>query len=352
MTDEPFSRNKPATLHDVARLAGVSYQTVSRVVNNNPNVADDTRERVSKAIQELDYRPNRAARSLITRRSQTLHLISFNISYFRPVRYIIQAAKDLGYHIGVTLLTENTSQDELRVLLNELTARMIDGFLLFDPGFELIYEDMNKLCRNIPFVQIGACPCPMIPAVVFDQRHGTQLVLRHLINLGHRHIAEISGIIVNNYDGRVRHEMYLDIMRAYDLKPGPSIISDFTIPGGYQAAHKLLDLGEPFTALVCGNDELALGALHALHERGFRVPEDISVVGFDDNLEISFTEPPLTTIRQDYEAISRQSIQYLISLIENPRTPHFQQMIYPQLMVRKSTQPVEENLLISLHPRA
>jgi LacI family transcriptional regulator len=92
---------------------------------------------------------------------------------------------------------------------------------------------------------------------------------------------------------------------------------------------------------VCGNDELALGALHALHERGLRVPLDVSVVGFDDNLEISFTEPPLTTIRQDYEAISRQSIQYLISLIENPRTPHYQQMIYPQLIVRQSTQSIK-----------
>jgi DNA-binding LacI/PurR family transcriptional regulator len=340
MHDDSYPLIKPATLHDVARLAGVSYQTVSRVVNNNPNVAEDTRERVTQAIQELDYRPNRAARSLITRRSQTLHLISFNINYFRPVRYIIQAAKDMGYHIGVTLLTDSTSKEDLRELLNELTARMIDGFLLFDPGIEFVFEEMNKLCRNIPFVQIGACPCPMIPAVVFDQRHGTQLVLRHLLDLGHRQIAEISGLIINNYDGRVRHEMYLEMMKAYDLNPGPSVTGDFTIPGGYQATLKLLDLGEPFTALVCGNDELALGALHALHERGLRIPEDVSVVGFDDNLEVSFTEPPLTTVRQDYEAISRQSIQYLISLIENPRTPHYQQMIFPQLIVRESTQPI------------
>jgi LacI family transcriptional regulator len=218
---------------------------------------------------------------------------------------------------------------------------MIDGFLLFDPGIEFVFEEMNKLCRNIPFVQIGACPCPMIPAVVFDQRHGTQLVLRHLFDLGHRKIAEISGLIINNYDGRVRHEMYLEMMRANNLNPGPMVTGDFTIPGGYLAAQKLLDLGEPFTALVCGNDELALGALHALHERGVRVPLDVSVVGFDDNLEISFTEPPLTTIRQDYEAISRQSIQYLISLIENPRTPHYQQMIYPQLITRQSTQSIK-----------
>ena len=179
MTDEPLPLNKPATLHDVARLAGVSYQTVSRVVNNNPNDADDTRARVLKAIQELDYRPNRTARSLITGRSQTLHLISFNISYFRPLRYIIQSAKDLGYHMGVTLLTENTSQGELSLLLNELTARMIDGFLLFDPGFEFVNEDMNKLCRNIPFVQIGACPCRDAPPAnplrnntrLFGERH-------------------------------------------------------------------------------------------------------------------------------------------------------------------------------------
>lgn len=328
--------NKPATLHDVANLAGVSYQTVSRVINNSPYVAEETRKRVHRAIKQLDYRPNRAARSLITGRSQTLQMINFNSTYTRPVMIFVGATKEFNYHLGISMLNEPSSQEELRVLLDEFTSRIVDGFIFFEPPFELNKIDINRLCRGAPFVQVGSCPCPNIPAVVFDQRHGVEQIMNHLLGLGHRQIAEISGIL-SNYDGRVRHEAFLNAVHVAGLKPGPSIEAGFTTPSGYAAACALLDRGEPFTALVCANDEMALGALRALHEHGVRVPEDISVTGFDDNVDVPYYEPPLTTVRQDLSVQAHQSIQYLVTMIEQTETPRYQQIIFPQLVIRQST---------------
>jgi len=330
---------KPATLHDVARLAEVSYQTVSRVVNNHPNVADATRRRVLQAIQELDYRPNLAARSLITGRSQILAIISFNVAFFDPIKYIIYGARELGYQVSVSALQDPNSKTELQTLFDHLTAGMAEGFLLFGPEINLNYEELTKMTRGIPFVQIGANPGPMIPSVIFDQRFGTRQAIQHLLDLGHRQIAEICGSS-NIYDGRIRHETYLEMMEANGLPAGPYLETDFSTPSGYRAVCQLLERGEVFTALVCGNDQVALGALHAINEHNLRVPEDISLVGFDDEPEVAYYDPPLTTVRQDYTAQSRQGVQYLVSLIRDAKTAHYQQVIYPQLIVRQSTRSI------------
>jgi len=338
--------SKPATLHDVARLAHVSYQTVSRVINNHPNVAKETRVRVLQAIHTLDYRPNRAARSLITGRSQTLQLISFNVAFFQPVRYIIHEARELGYQIGISALREPASREELQTLLDDLTAGMVDGFLLFGPEVNLNFDDFNRMCRGIPFVQIGTNPGPMIPAVVFDQRHGTRQVIQHLLDLGHRNIAEIWGNS-SIYDAKTRHETYLEMMHINGLTPGPYIETDFSIPSGFRATCQLIEQDVPFTALVCGNDQVALGALRALHQHHIRVPEDVSVVGFDDDLNVAYYEPPLTTVRQDYTTQGRQGIQYLVALIKDPLTPRYQQIIYPELIIRESTARVRSMEIVS-----
>jgi LacI family transcriptional regulator len=331
----PGGPNKPATLHDVARLAGVSYQTVSRVVNHHPNVARETRQRVLAAIDQATYIPNRAARCLITGRSQTLQVIIFNQVFYKPVWAFVRVAREYGYHLGISMLNDPAAEDELFQLLGESTSRMVDGFLFFEPPYELDDERIDRFCHGTPFVQIGACPAPKMPALVFDQECGIEQVLDHLCGLGHRKIAEIYNLEV--YDGRKRHETYLEGMKKRGLAPGPGEACNFSVPGGYAAAVRLLERGEAFTAILWGNDDVALGALRALHERGKHVPEDVSVTGFDDNVDVSYYEPPLTTVRQDYEAQSRQGIQYLVSLIQHPETPREQRKIYPQLIVRQST---------------
>ncbi len=192
------------------------------------------------------------------------------------------------------------------------------------------------MCRGTPYVQIGADPGAMTPSVVFDQRYGTQLAVQHLLDLGHRRIAEISGPL-NLSDARVRHETCLELMRANGLEPGPFAEGSFVLPGGYECTNRLLDRGDPFTALFCGNDQMALGALRALNERGLRVPEDISLVGFDDDNYAGYLTPPLTTVRQDFSALGQQSIEYLVALVNDPQTPVHQRVMCPQLIIRQST---------------
>lgn len=336
------TQTKRATLHDVAELSGVSYQTVSRVINNHPNVAGKTRAKVLQAIQELEYRPNPAAQVLATGRSYILQLLMFDIRYSDPFPAMLYWAKKMGYTLVISEISPAASRKEVSGFLEDLATRMIDGLIIYTPLPPLSYEEMNEFCRGMPFVLVGAEPGVRAPSVVFDQRHGSKLALQHLLDLGHRQIAEITGPRAH-VDARLRHETLVTTLQAQGLTPGPSVEGDFEVPSGYAGAKKLLDSGEPFTALFVANDRMALGALCALHEHGIKVPNEVSIVGFDDMGEAAYFTPPLTTVRQDLNALAHQSIEYLVSMIKNPETPVQQRNLYPELIVRKSTAPVAKN---------
>ncbi len=333
------TQTKRATLHDVAALAGVSYQTVSRVINNHPNVAAKTRAKVVRAIRQLEYRPNQAAQVLATGRSYILQLLMFDIRYSDPFPAMLYWAKKMGYTLVISEVSPAASKNEIHSFLENLATRMVDGLIVYTPYPFLSHTEMDELCHGVPFVMVGAEPGVKAPSVVFDQRHGCRLAVQHLLDLGHRQIAEITGPLAH-IDARLRHEMLTAILQARGLPPGPSIEGDFEVPSGYKAAKKLLESGEPFTALFVANDRMALGALCALHEQGLRVPEDISIVGFDDMGEAAYFTPPLTTVRQDLNALAQQSVEYLVSIIKNPDTPVQQRILYPELIVRKSTAPI------------
>lgn len=333
------SAKKSATLHDVARKAHVSQQTVSRVVNEHPNVAPETRTRVLQAIRELDYRPNRAARSLITGRSQTIQVVNFVIHLAGPVPSILNTTRELGYNVSVSAVNAEVTKTELQKLFDELTGHMVDGFLFINLELNIPYDEMVRMCRGIPFVQIGVTNNVQVPAVVFDQSYGAQSAVQHLIDLGHRHIAEIQGEPFFTHS-RQRHEGYLRAMNSHNLAPGPYQQSAFLAEGGYNACNALLDSGEHFTAIFCHNDQIALGSLRSLSEHGLQVPKDVSLVGFDDDNYAAYFTPPLTTVRQDYAILGRQSVQYLVSLIEDPDMGTHQRILYPQLIVRQSTRPI------------
>lgn len=337
----PESQIKRSTLRDVAELAGVSYQTVSRVINQHPNVAKQTRERVLSAIRQLDYRPNQAAKMLATGRSFMLQLIMFDIRYSDPLPEMIYAARKAGYTLLISELSPFAPEEEIRTALVELTARMIDGLIIYTPRPFFPYSEMVRLCRGLPFVLVGAALGVKSPSVVFDQRHGYELAIQHLLDLGHRQIAEITGR-PQHIDAKLRHETIVAMLKAHGLLLGPSAEGDFEVPSGYAATQKLLDSGEPFTALSVANDRMALGALRALHERGVRVPEDVSVVGFDDMGEAAYLTPPLTTVRQDLQVLAHQSIEYLVSMIQNPTIPVQQRVLYPELILRGSTAPLKQ----------
>jgi LacI family transcriptional regulator len=334
-------RSKNVTLHDVAKQCGVSYQTVSRVINNHPHVSKETRHRILQVIRELDYRPNRAARSLVTQRSYTLGIIAFGSDFYGPAQMMTnveRAAKTRGYSLAFSSIADVTPE-VIRQTIDNLSGQLVDGFVLITPVLGIQYDELVSLCAGIPFVQIDAELGAQVPSVVIDQRYGSQLATQHLIDLGHRKICEISGPL--HWFGAVaRHESWIATLEAAGIEPGLSKKGDWTSAGGYKAAHSLLDEGATFTALVVGNDQMALGAIRALRERGLCVPKDVSVVGFDDIPEAAYFEPPLTTVQQDFTGLGEQSVEYLVTLINNPDTPSHQRVLHPHLVTRLSTRQV------------
>lgn len=336
-----MSESKRITLDDVAQRAGVSSQTVSRVVNNHPYVSDDTRRRVMDAIRALDYRPNRAARSLATQRSNMLGIITFGINFYGPAQMLMhaeQAATARGYGVSFAIAGQMTA-DALRAALDEIGGRAVDGLLLITPTLGVSYDELTKLCGGVPFIQVDTELAAQTPSVVIDQAHGGRLATQHLLDLGHTAISAICGP-QEWFGAQARHTSWQQTLRAAGSEPGSCVAGDWTAASGYAAAHELLDGSATFTGLVVGNDQMALGAIRALRERGVRVPEDVSIVGFDDIPEAPYYDPPLTTIRQDFVALSQQSVDYVLALIASPDTPLHQRVLHPQLIVRESTRAV------------
>lgn len=330
------------TLHDVAEYCNVSYQTVSRVVNDSPHVSKETRRRVLRAIKELNYQPNHVARSLVTRRSNLIEVITFGSGHYGPsqmVAHVERAARKQGYNLILTNISE-MSLDEIRAAINSLSGRLVDGLIMVTPVIGVQYEELVDLCGGIPFVMIDTPLGSTTPSVVINQQYGGQIAAQHLIDLGHRQICEISGPL--HWHGAIaRHESWLNTLEAVGITPGNSEEGDWTAWSGYEAARRLLESQQQFTGLVVGNDQMALGAMRALREAGLSVPDDVSIIGFDDIPEATCFEPPLTTIRQDFDALGNQSVKYLLDLMTRPDTPLQQRVLHPCLVERQSTRTIK-----------
>ncbi|MFN8531370.1 MAG: LacI family DNA-binding transcriptional regulator [Anaerolineae bacterium] len=328
-------KTKRPTVRDVAREAGVSYQTVSRVINNDPHVAPETRDRVSEAIVRIGFRPNRAAQVFQTERSHTLEAVIFYGGFNRFLFEMAHTAHVRGYHFSISAISE----DEFYRSLESASSRFVDGLLLIPKeALEVSFDELHRLTDGIPVVQIGAPLGANVPSVIYAQALGARMAAQHLIDLGHRQIAEISGPLMN-YDAHDRHSGWFDTLRENGLTPGKSTAGDYSLESGYRAMIQLLDSGEPFTAVFVANDSMALGASTALRERGYRVPDDISLVGFDDIPEAEHFVPSLTTVRQDFNLMGKVAVDYLVRLIEQPDTPVQQTVLHPRLIVRSSTAP-------------
>ena len=332
------STEKNVTLNDVAELSGVSYQTVSRVINNHPSVAEKTRKRVEEAIRVLNYRPNRAARSLVTNRSETIAIISFGTTFYGPSQIltnITQQAKQSGYRVSPSSV-EKLEYDELKAALDDIHSQLIDGIIMIAPIISDFMVEIKDLIGDIPFVQIDTRPQPELASVIIDQMYGSRLATEHLIELGHRQIAEISGPL-NWHDAVARHQSWEETMEQHHLPHNLRAEGHWTAQSGYEAVQTLLKDGAKFTALVVANDQMALGAIAALDNLGLRVPDDVSVVGFDDIPEAAYFLPALTTIRQNFSALGKQSVDYLVSLMEDPETAIHQRVLTPELIIRNSS---------------
>jgi len=325
------------TLNDIAELAGVSYQTVSRVINQRPDVSADTRQRILNLIQELNYQPNKAARSLAAHHSRTLGLVAPSMSDFGPGKIMASAedfTKAMNYDLVVSHITDSSSSALMHVL-NSLNRWSLEGVLIFMPMASEIYVHLSKLQQSLPIVLIDAPPEIDIPSVVLEQRHAAEQLAHYLIDLGHRHICEITGPH-NWYGALQRHRGIQDGLSARGLRPLHVLEGDWTARTGYHLTHQLLDQYE-FTALVMGNDEMAIGAMRAIRERGLRVPDDISVTGFDDVPSAAYFEPPLTTLAQDFVELGKQGVELLIELISQPNSAPAPRILASKLVIRHST---------------
>lgn len=322
-------------LNDVAALAGVSHQTVSRVVNNHPNVSKATRERVEAAISELGYRRNTAARSLVTRRSQTIGVLGSELSQYGPANTILgveQAARDAGYFVSIAAL-KTVNRDTISDALRHFQDQSVDGVVVVVPHSETL-SALDAMALDVPVVTVGSLGNDTISGAMVDQKRGAELAVRHLIEQGHRRIGHISGPL-DWIDGAARAEGWSQTLRAAGLEDDLLVHGDWSAGSGYQIGRQLAQ-ERSATAIFVGNDQMALGLLRAFSEAGISVPGDVSVVGFDDTPEAAYFVPPLTTVRQDFEELGRRCVDAMVGEIEQGAAVSGI-VVTPQLVVRGST---------------
>ena len=327
-----------ATLDDVAARCGVSYQTVSRVVNNSALVAEKTRTLVLKARGELDYRPNLAARRLATRRSSVIGMVGTKTTYHGSAQVMVSVegtARRKGYNL-MLVGVERPGKAQLTTAVNDLCEHQVDGFV-FGVRLGASVDSVRRLCRGAPFVALDPGPADGVPTVAVDQQYGVQLATRHLLDLGHRQIACIAGP-PGWSASKERRKGWAQTLVEADLEPALCVDGDWSPQSGYAAVAQLLDLGaRRFTAIVAANDHMALGALRALRAKGIRVPEDIALVGYDDLPESGFFEPPLTTVHHDFARQGERSVEVLLRMINRQPAESQLQPLRPELVIREST---------------
>lgn len=340
---QPSDRKRPGSvsIRDVAQRASVSIATVSRAVNRIPTVDPELARRVWKAIDEVGYLPNTQARALVSGRSHLLGLIVSEITNpFFPE--LVQEFENLATAQGYEVLIGSTNYDPARTesLMRRLLQRNVDGVAVMTFGVE---EDLVKKLveREFPLVFVDAGPSlPNIHVLRIDYAEGIRQGVQHLAALGHRNIAFISGPLEQR-SPRVRRDAFLHAMDELGIRvPAEHMVQGtHTMEGGITAMERLLALENLPTAVMCSNDMTAIGALHAIYRTPLKVPQDISVVGFDDIHLAQFMLPPLTTVQMSCKALAAAAIEALRAGIEpnHPKAKQKEWTIPTHIVVRQST---------------
>jgi LacI family transcriptional regulator len=339
MSPQPGTR---AVMSDVARLAGVSHQTVSRVLNNHPSVRDETRQRVLRAIRQLDYRPNALARGLAGRRLRVIGVVSFDTILYGPAATLLaveRAARHAGY--GITIVTlEELDQVSVADAVSRLAEQAVAGVVIIAPLLTAAAA-VTHLPTGVPAVVVESDAAGNLPTFSVDQIAGARLAVEHLLALGHRTVWHVSGPR-DWLEARDRVDGWRQVLESAGRSVPPVISGDWSPRSGYDAGNRLAARTD-VTAVFCANDQQALGMLRALHEHGVDVPGDVSVVGFDDIPEAEYLSPPLTTVRQDFDEVGRRCLAALLDLLDadEPPVPVNQPRVPPSLVVRASTARVQ-----------
>jgi DNA-binding LacI/PurR family transcriptional regulator len=324
-------------MHDVARLAGVSHQTVSRVLNAHPHVSERTRERVIVAMQQLNYRPNAFARGLVTNRSRRIGVMSFDSRMFGPgstLRAIEHAARAAGYGVAVVGTTDPSVGDSSDVV-QALDTQSVDGIIVIAPT-SAAARALATLPKGLPTVALEADYRPDLPVVCIDQFEGARLATQHLLDLGHDTVWHVGGPS-DWREALLRADGWRATLAEASKRTPPLLHGDWSPRSGYAAGLELARRDD-VTAVFAANDQMALGVIHALAEHRRRVPEDVSVVGFDDIPEAEFFLPPLTTVRQDFDEVGRLGLDLLVRMLVDSAGEHRERpTIAPELVVRASS---------------
>lgn len=335
MTATERSTPRPPTIFDVAERAGVSHQTVSRVINGDPTVRAPLRDRVTAAVADLGYRPRAAARALASRTSRALGVVSTGGALHGPTSTALafnQAARREGYHV-LTATLDRAEPDSMRDAVETLLAQDVAAIVLVAAD-----STATDALAALPVTP----PVPLVIAngvagqitgastVAIDQAAGAGLAVRHLLERGRRRIAHLAGPDVSQ-EAVVRRDTTLRLLRAAGQDP-LVLAGDWTPESGYAAGLAL----DPATvdAVSCGNDQMALGVLHAFADRGVRVPADVALVGFDDIPEAAHFTPPLTTVRQDFATLGQRVLEAVVVVLGGGAVAD--RTVEPELVVRAS----------------
>src|SRR4051794_5111638 len=309
--------------------------TVSRVLNGTANVAEATRARVEQAVADLGYRANTAARTLAGGRSRTLGVVGVETPYYGPssvVFAIEAAARESGHAVSLVSL-QRTDAAEMKAALERLRLAHADGVIVLAP-INAAVDAVAALPDDVPHVIASADPTAGLATVAIDQEEGARMATRHLLDLGHRTVHHVRGPR-GWIDAGARAAAWRRELQAANRPIGQCISGDWSPRSGYEAARWLA--GDPdVTAVFAANDQMALGVLRALHEAGRAVPDEVSVVGFDDTPESAYYSPPLTTVRQDLREVGYRCVELVLGIIAGDAAEQHVS-VPPELIVRRTT---------------
>jgi LacI family fructose operon transcriptional repressor len=328
----------PPTNKDVANRAGVSIATVSRVVNSLPNVRPELRRKVLRAVKELNYQPSRTAQRLRAKRSRVIGLVISDIQnpfFTSVVRGIEDVASERGY--SLVLCNSDEDPEKERLYIDVMRAEGVAGMILATTS-HVNSHIRNLLAHNIPIVAIDRrIKDRRVDSVLVANVKGAFQAVEHLLRLGHQRIGMVSMRIIPT--GRERRVGYLRALRKYGVRSSSRLIRlGLAKPeGGYECARKLIQLEPRPTALFVDNNMMMLGALEAIRESGLRVPEELSVVGFDDMPWAKLLHPPLTVVAQPTHELGRQAVESLLERLDQPDKPVSHVQLMPELIIREST---------------
>ncbi|MFG2269729.1 LacI family transcriptional regulator [Streptomyces sp. WAC 01325] len=333
-----FAGSRPV-MDDVARLAGVSKQTVSRVLNDHPSVRAETRETVLSAMRTLGYRPSRSARSLASGRTRMVGVISFDATRYGPASILTAintAAQEAGYLLS-SIALDTAEPDTVVEAVNRLSAEGADGVIAIAPQL-WVGKALADTRLDTPLIVLENGLDSDTQQVTGDSRAGARKAVEYLLGLGHRTVWHIAGPTGwTSADHRLGS--WQSCLEAAGAAVPTPLIGDWSADSGYELGRRLARRTD-VTAVFASNDQMALGLLHALHEAARSVPGDISVVGYDDIPEAAHFLPPLTTVRTDFAEIGTRSLRLLLDRLDGTEEPSWTRSLVPvELVIRASSGP-------------